>query len=162
MSFLNAQNDYFGSSGEYVADNIELNLNFRWDMKRARELCIAHKCPDDFNLMDLSLVVIRGRNLLFYWSQFQSLDVAANIALQMGHQNGHGDSFPHFYLFWRPDLAGAHVQLQTGSLGGARVPFGTATWPRRWWRESLRRYNAMEELRSTFGPNIIQQVMIGA
>ena len=51
MSFLNAQNDYFGSSGEYVADNIELNLNFRWDMKRARDLCIAHKCPDDFNLM---------------------------------------------------------------------------------------------------------------
>ena len=31
-------------------------------------------------------MVIRGRNLLFYWSQFQSLDVAANIALQMGHQ----------------------------------------------------------------------------
>ena len=51
MSFLNAQNDYFGSSGEYVADNIELNLNFRWDMKRARDLCIAHKCPDNFNLM---------------------------------------------------------------------------------------------------------------
>ena len=51
MSFLNAQNDYFGSSGEYVADNIELNLNFRWDMKRVRELYIAHKCPDDFNLM---------------------------------------------------------------------------------------------------------------
>ena len=31
-------------------------------------------------------MVIRGRNLLFYWSQFQTLDVAANIALQMGHQ----------------------------------------------------------------------------
>ena len=51
MAFLNAQNDYFGVGGEHVADNIELNLNFRWDMTRARELCIAHKCPNDFSLM---------------------------------------------------------------------------------------------------------------
>ena len=51
MAFLNAQNDYFGVGGEHVADNIELGLNFRWDMNRARELCIAHKCPNDFNLM---------------------------------------------------------------------------------------------------------------
>ena len=51
MAFLNAQNDYFGVGGEHIADNIELSLNFRWDMTRARELCIAHKRPDDFDLM---------------------------------------------------------------------------------------------------------------
>ena len=51
MSFLNAQSDYFGSCGEHIADNIELSLNFRWDMSRAREMCIAHQNPDTFNLI---------------------------------------------------------------------------------------------------------------
>ena len=51
MAFLNAQSDYFGSSGEHIADNIELSLNFRWDMSRAREICIAHQNPDSFDLI---------------------------------------------------------------------------------------------------------------
>lgn len=156
MAFLNAQNDYFGVGGEHVADNIELGLNFRWDMNRARELCIAHKCPNDFNLMDLYFAVTRGRKLLAYLSQFERLDEAVNTALSVGRQNGHGNTYPQFYLFWRPDLAGAHVQLQTGSLQGAYVPFGAINWPRRWWREALRRSVALNELKQQTGIDLQQ------
>jgi len=156
MAFLNAQNDYFGVGGEHVADNIELNLNFRWDMTRARELCIAHKCPDDFSLMDLYFAVVRGRKLLSYLSQFERLDDAVNTALSIGRQNGHANTYPQFYLFWRPDLAGAHVQLQTGSLQGAYIPFGAINWPRRWWREALRRSTALQELKQVMGCDLKQ------
>jgi len=156
MAFLNAQNDYFGVGGEHVADNIELNLNFRWDMTRARELCIAHKCPNDFSLMDLYFAVVRGRKLLTYLSQFERLDDAVNTALSIGRQNGHANTYPQFYLFWRPDLAGAHVQLQTGSLQGAYIPFGAINWPRRWWREALRRSTALQELKQVMGCDLKQ------
>ena len=86
MAFLNAQNDYFGVGGEHVADNIELNLNFRWDMTRARELCIAHKCPDDFSLMvsrqfRLSVML----SLRADWCFFDGGDhLAAHKATQVG------------------------------------------------------------------------------
>ena len=36
ISFLNAQNDYFGPGGEYIADRIEQDFDLRWDYKRAR------------------------------------------------------------------------------------------------------------------------------
>ena len=51
MSFLNAQNDYFGIGGEYIADRIEADFDLRWDYKRAREICIAHLDPSNMDLM---------------------------------------------------------------------------------------------------------------
>ena len=50
MSFLNAQNDYFGPGGEYIADRIEQDFDLRWDYKRARQICIAHLDPTKMNL----------------------------------------------------------------------------------------------------------------
>ena len=35
---LNAQNDYFGPGGEYIADRIEQDFDLRWDYKRARNV----------------------------------------------------------------------------------------------------------------------------
>ena len=40
ISFLNAQNDYFGPGGEYIADRIEQDFDLRWDYKRARIVII--------------------------------------------------------------------------------------------------------------------------
>ena len=40
ISFLNAQNDYFGPGGEYIADRIEQDFDLRWDYKRARHVMI--------------------------------------------------------------------------------------------------------------------------
>ena len=57
----------------------------------------------------------------------------------------------------RPDMAGPHVQLQTGSLSGGNIPQGIL-WPRRWWREALRRRNAIQECRSLNGPDSISKV----
>ena len=51
MCFLNAQNDYYGVAGEHIADSIELQLNFRWDMQRARSLCIGHLCPEKLDIL---------------------------------------------------------------------------------------------------------------
>ena len=54
-------------------------------------------------------------------------------------------------------MAGPHVQLQTGSLSGGNIPQGIL-WPRRWWREALRRRNAIQECRSLNGPDSILKV----
>ena len=54
-------------------------------------------------------------------------------------------------------MAGPHVQLQTGSLSGGNIPQGIL-WPRRWWREALRRRNAIQECRSLNGPDSISKV----
>ena len=57
LSFLNAQNDYFGPGGEYIADRIEKDFDLRWDYDRARQLCIAHLDPLTMNLKVIALNV---------------------------------------------------------------------------------------------------------
>jgi len=148
MSFLNAQNDYFGPGGEYIADRVEHDFDLRWDYNRARNLCIAHLDPEKMNLMDLYFACCRSSRLISFWSRFESLEKPSQVACDLGAQEV--VSFPQFYLYWLPGLAGPHVQLQTGSLTGGEIPKGVI-WPRRWWKEALRRQNALMELRRIYG-----------
>jgi len=156
ISFLNAQNDYFGPGGEYIADRIEQDFDLRWDYKRARQLCIAHLNVEKMTLIDLYFALSRGIRLISFWLQFESLEKPTQVAWTLGGQAGH-QHFPEFYLYWRPDMAGPHVQLQTGSLSGGNIPQGIL-WPRRWWREALRRRNAIQECRSLNGPDSILKI----
>lgn len=156
MSFLNAQNDYFGPGGEYIADRIEQDFDLRWDYKRARQLCIAHLDPSKINLKDLHFACGRGRRLISFWAKFESLEKPSQQAWDLGNQAGHVN-FPEFYLYWRPDFAGPHVQLQTGSLTGGNIPNGVV-WPRRWWKEALRRRNALIDLQKYHGKDCLQEV----
>lgn len=148
MSFLNAQNDYFGSGGEYIADRIEHDFDLRWDHNRARQICIAHMDPEKMNLMDLYFACCRGLRLISFWKRFESLEKPSQVACDLGAQVA--VIFPQFYQFWLPVLAGPHVQLQTGSLTGGEIP-KEVIWPRRWWKEALRRHNAQFELKRVYG-----------
>lgn len=156
ISFLNAQNDYFGPGGEYIADRIENDFDLRWDFKRARKICIAHLDVTQMNILDLHFACSRGRSLISFWRKFETLERPSQAAWDLAGQAGHL-SFPEFFLYWRPDFAGPHVQLQTGSLSGGNIPPGVL-WPRRWWKEALRRRNALLELKRNCGDNCLRYV----
>ena len=94
--------------------------------------------------------------MISFWLQFESLEKPSQVAWDLGGQAGHVN-FPEFYLYWRPDFAGPHVQLQTGSLTGGYIPTGVV-WPRRWWKEALRRRNALIDLRKNYGADSLKYV----
>ena len=107
-------------------------------------------------VQDLHFACSRGRSLISFWRKFETLERPSQAAWDLAGQAGHL-SFPEFFLYWRPDFAGPHVQLQTGSLSGGNIPPGVV-WPRRWWKEALRRRNALLELKRNCGDNCLRYV----